>query len=277
MTLSSEGGWDVAGILSRGKEHLLCECYCNVTTLVPGSQIRRAGVKGKRKWAQHWKDTQKGFDCDENFIRVYVAKEHVLQLTELIAVHNSKYEDAGLTPTKNIGTLDVQSLFEVMYVIDGMHRTVTLTEAHYEWLQKDSSRDPKESPYLRVRAYIYHPEVKAMMAFLAKASNDQKQLHVGEDGLERITLTQKALETYRAQNVNGTASFTAIAKWYMSECGCKNEKAVNYMSQLVSMAVSLEGPVTLWITEQMEALEQQDTGRAEVRSHHTHSYTYVGI
>ena len=71
-TLSSAKGWNIAQILADGHKHILGEAIISVPGLEGGSKIRRTGHKGMLKWATVWKTTQKGFDLNEAFIRVYV-------------------------------------------------------------------------------------------------------------------------------------------------------------------------------------------------------------
>ena len=74
-----------------------------------------------------------------------------------------------------------------------------------------------------------------MMAVLAKASNDQKQVHVKEDGLERITLTHQVMESYKTLN-GGSEDMRGMAKHFMSQVGLDPEKkksAVNYHLSLI--------------------------------------------
>ena len=206
-----------------------------------------------------------GFDCDENFMRVYVSEEKLQVLVTMVKAHNEKYTKHGLTPDENIGYLDVKTLFDKMYVIDGMHRTVTLQARHMEWLTDNPVTEPNKSPYLRVRVQIYNPSVCFMMAVLAKASNDSKQVHVSEDGLERITLTQKVVESFR-ESVDQSAKCTEtnIAKYLMAQAGCTKVTATKYHAQLVGMAIALEGPVTEWLSTTIDAYEDAETKQAEV-------------
>jgi hypothetical protein len=281
-TISEANQWNIAEILANGKRFFMCYAIVEVLQLVPGSKIRRAGVSGKRKWAKHWEDSGSGFACDENFIRVYVKKTHVDKVQVLIDNHNKMYTDAHLTPTTNIGNLDIKTLCDLLYVIDGMHRTCTLREAHGRWIQLNSTSDPKESPFLHVRVMIYHPDVIPTMAVLAKASNDQKQMHVKEDGLERVTLTQQVLVSFhanrappKANELQKRATDSDIARYFMSQVGARRASAVNYHTQLVLMARALEGEPTAWITSMIERYETAETSRAEVGYLHTHNRTII--
>jgi len=263
MSLLHNAEWKIPHILKVGEGHSICFAFMDVTELVAGSSIRRAGVKGRRAWAAQWDGV--GFDCDENFMRVYVSEANVEVLKTLVNAHNEKYAQHDLTPDENIGYLDVKSLFEKMFVIDGMHRTVTLQEAQKVWSSGNPDTPHTESPYLRVRVQIYNPSVCFMMAVLAKASNDSKQVHVSEDGLERITLTQKVVESFRANVEEGAkVSETMIAKYPMEQAGCKKDTAVKYHAQLVGMAIALEGPVTEWLSATIDAYEEAETQQAEV-------------
>jgi hypothetical protein len=267
MSLLANAKWKIPIILKKGKEHFMCYAFVDVTGLVAGADIRRCGVKGKKKWALQWEEGA-GFDSDENFMRVYIdiTKVHVLE--ELIKAHQARYTQYDLNPDENIGFLDISILFVAMYVIDGMHRTITLVARHWRWVKENSDQDPRSSPYLRVRVMIYNPSVCFMMAVLAKASNDSKQLHVQEDGLERVTVTQKVVASFRLHDKTSggkKVSETDMARYLMEQAGCNKSTAVNYHAQLVGMAVALEGEATKWLSATIDALEDADTARATVK------------
>jgi hypothetical protein len=267
-TLSSKNSWAVTDILARGKAFILCEALVDVKYLVSGSNIRRVGNRGLKKWEREW-DKGLGFDNNECFMRVYVEKDQVDTLQPLIDAITKKHKEANITiPSTgvNLGTIDIKTMFGEVKVIDGMHRASSLVKADVKWVKK-AGKKPGESPFLYVRVIFYHPDVKRMMAVLAKASNDQKQVHVKEDGLERITLTHQIIISYGKQHPNTKPKTCDLAKYYMDQVGIvvkDKQSAVNYHCQLVTMAQSVEGEVTVWLTKKLQDLEARGGSRAEV-------------
>ena len=266
-TLSSKNRWAVTDILARGKAHILCEAVVDVRFLRAGSCIRRVGNRGVKRWTDEW-EKGKGFDMDECFMRVYVDEEQLSTLTPMIDEVKEKHEESGLPIAStgvNLGTIDIETLFGTLHVIDGMHRAISLVKTHNKWVLVIGNQEDS-SPYRMVRVVFYHPDVKPMMAVLAKASNDQKQVHVKEDGLERITLTHQIMESYRILN-GGKKDDRGMAKYFMSQVGidpAKKKSAVNYHIQLVQMALAVGPEVTAWLTKKLQDLEAAGGTRAEV-------------
>ena len=268
-TISSADRWNVGKILANGHKHIIGEAIISVIGLVAGSKIRRTGHKGMMKWANVWKSTGKGFDVNEAYIRVYVDEgPGLLRLLALAEIAQKKYERAGLSlpvTGANMGRLISVDEFVVVCVIDGMHRTLTLQEAVALWLKKNPDTDVKTCPFYWIRAVFYHPDVKPMMAVLAKASNDQKQVHVQEDIWERMTVTNQVIEGYEKYvSDGGSFSQSKIARHYMDQIGCPNNaNAVNYHVQLCQMAMTLK-PVQQWVTDKLNTLEERGGSHAEV-------------
>ena len=268
-TLSSAKGWNIAQILADGHKHILGEAIISVPGLEGGSKIRRTGHKGMLKWATVWKTTQKGFDLHEAFIRVYVdAGAGLDKLQMLSAAAKAKSIQAGIripVTGVHLGTLVTAEVFKVVCVIDGMHRTLTLQDAVASWKLENPDEAVESCPFYWIRAVFYHPDVKQMMAVLAKASNDQKQVHVQEDIFERMTITNQVISGYEEFVSKGEAYTQAtMARHYMKQIGCPmNATAVNYHSQLCQMATTLK-PVQGWLTEKLNSLEERGGARAEV-------------
>ena len=268
-TMSASDGWNIAHVLERGHEHIMGEAIITVTGLVAGSKIRRAGHRGMKKWANVWKSTNQGFDNREAYIRVYVDMGPGLDaLAELVKTATKRYEEAKIdipVTGVNLGRLDTVETFRCVCVIDGMHRTLTLQEAVAQWIADNPTEKVDTCPFYWIRAVFYHPDVKHMMAVLAKASNDQKQVHVQEDIFERMTITNQVISGYEEFVSKGNRYTQAtLARHYMKQIGCPmNATAVNYHSQLCQMATTLK-PVQGWLTAKLNSLEERGGTRAEV-------------
>ena len=61
MSFLKNADWKISHILKMGKVYSIYFAFMDVTDLVAGASIRRAGVKGRRAWAEQWKDGV-GFD-----------------------------------------------------------------------------------------------------------------------------------------------------------------------------------------------------------------------
>jgi hypothetical protein len=268
-TLSSKNSWAITDILARGKAHIICEALVDVHFLVPGSCIRRVGNRGVKRWTDEW-DKGKGFDNDECFMRVYLDEEKLPTLMPMVDEITKKHEDADIpipSTGVNLGTIDIEGLFGTVPVIDGMHRVISLVKVNFKW-KLVPGNEAACNPYQYVRVVFYHPDVKPMMAVLAKASNDQKQVHVKEDGLERITLTHQIMDSYKVIKPGASElDSRAMAKHFMVQVGLDPEKqrtAVNYHCQLIGMAMAVGPEVTDWPTAKLQDLEAAGGTRAEV-------------
>ena len=268
-SVSNDNLWNIQHILSEGAKYVMGDALISCLCCEPGSKIRRAGYAGRQRWSAVWKQGR-GFDTSESFIRVYVDEDKVEDFQRLVDQAPMKYktkewENCAMPATgPTMGFVDVAKILGCVYVIDGMHRTVTLVDAHLKWVAGHPDDDVTSSPFYLLRAVFYHPKVKSIMAVFAKAANDQKQVHVPEDSWEKVTLTLQVIASYEnAVKDPRKQGDRDIAKHYMEQVGCPNTKAINYHSQLVSMAKILK-PISVWITGRLTQLEEEGGHRAEV-------------
>jgi hypothetical protein len=277
--LSALCRWDISGIIDRARPYILGDAMVKVTSLsqlATGKRMRVARNKQIKQWAVEWSNGR-GFDPDGNYMRVYCPTAKVPTLRELFEKQIKKYEEAGLKVPPSgpdLGKLDIAALVGILYIIDGQHRTITLAAAHAKWMElQPPGTDENTSPYIWVRVVIYTEEVKSFIAMLGKASNDTKQVHVGEDGLERITLTQQIIGAYEEEEAKKDSAKrkklteTLVARFMMTQAGRppgENDSGVKYHCQLVGVALALRGPVTMWLIQHTQELEDLGTTRSQV-------------
>jgi hypothetical protein len=107
------------------------------------------------------------------------------------------------------------------------------------------------------QALIYLRSVIPSIAFLAKAANDQIQMCVPEDNIERITFIQKVCEAYDREHER-VGKQSEVAAYLMKVVGAKKENAKGYHAQLVGIARAMSPMVTKWLVDKMEEYEIDD-------------------
>jgi hypothetical protein len=271
--LSVEKGWQLGDVLKK------MNVFSKVYTLVRCTDLRASAcIRPTLKVdIQYWvKELKEGWDHGEHHIRAYVDADHQAAFDTLL--NEVKGGSAYQRPFVE-WTAEQWALVGLLFVIDGMHRVEAMCFLHKLWRSANPEKAEELSPFLFMKVLIYCNDVKSNLFMLSKACNDEPGKCIRETVLGRYTLVQQTISNAgdildSKLKVKGKFPHAVLARFLLRQAGVTDEdelkKRGNYHSQLVGIALSLQGEKTKWLIAEADLLSQLtgEANREVTPSHH---------